>query len=492
MATTTPTSRASVFLPSIGTEPIFSNLQTEEEQHERGAASLNASVLSTDSRRSHLGRHGRILGVGRRTLGIALLLLTVTAWTASNFVTSYIFADNTYSKPYFVIYMNTVFFTIGLIPTILAKIYRDGYHEFVAEISDLWKRRRGRYSGRRSIKGDVSPSNIDDEEMVRSTSHLLSVHAGDGDDELQHGPAGARSNLDQEPLSLQETIKLSLAICMPWFLASYSMAACLQYTTVASSTVLGSTSSIWTLLVGTWVGVEVFSVRKLVGVIASLVGVIMISRVDISGTTDENRGSFPHKTGGQLALGDAEALFSAVVYGIYTVLLKKRIGNEGRVNMVLFFGLVGLFNVVLLWPGFIILHLIGEETFQLPPTGRIWAVVILNSTISVLSDYCWAYAMLLTSPLVVTVGLGLSIPMSLIGQMLFSSQHSSAAYWIGALIVLASFIFINSEESKSSDAAAADLAASVHSAGRNAGRPASLFFQDEDRVDGHNRAAGIE
>ncbi len=53
--------------------------------------------------------------------------------------------------------------------------------------------------------------------------------------------------------------------------------------------------------------------------------------------------------------------------------------------------------------------------------------------------------MLLTSPLVVTVGLSLTIPLSLIGQMILRSQYSSPFYWIGAVIVLVSFVFINHE-----------------------------------------------
>ena len=62
---------------------------------------------------------------------------------------------------------------------------------------------------------------------------------------------------------------------------------------------------------------------------------------------------------------------------------------------------------------------------------------------SLLSDICWAYAMLLTSPLVVTVGLSLTIPLSLVGQMILNSQTSSLTYWLGAFVVLLSFIFIN-------------------------------------------------
>lgn len=55
--------------------------------------------------------------------------------------------------------------------------------------------------------------------------------------------------------------------------------------------------------------------------------------------------------------------------------------------------------------------------------------------------------MLLTSPLVTTVGLSLTIPLSLIGEMIEYSQTSGVLYWIGACVVLLSFVFINHEGS---------------------------------------------
>lgn len=57
----------------------------------------------------------------------------------------------------------------------------------------------------------------------------------------------------------------------------------------------------------------------------------------------------------------------------------------------------------------------------------------------------WAYAMLLTTPLVVTVGLSLTIPLSLIGEMIQYAQYSSWVYWVGACVVVVSFLFINHE-----------------------------------------------
>lgn len=198
------------------------------------------------------------------------------------------------------------------------------------------------------------------------------------DDIMARPPPNQPVNDSQDILTVRETVFLSLEFCLLWFIANYFVAACLTYTSVASSTILTSTSSIWTLIFGTLVRVERFSLKKLVGVLASLAGIILISSVDLSGDNDDNRGSFPHKSQRQIAVGDSMAFFSAVVYGVYTVVMKKRIGNEDRVNMPLFFGMVGLFNVIFLWPGFLALHFTGIETFELPPTGKIWTIVLVG------------------------------------------------------------------------------------------------------------------
>ena len=197
--------------------------------------------------------------------------------------------------------------------------------------------------------------------------------------------------------------------------------------------------------------VEKFTGRKFLGVIASLLGIILISRVDLSATDDPSAGhdgsgsTFPPKSAGEIALGDAMAAFSAVMYGVYTVVLKRQVGDESRVNMQLFFGLVGVFNMFLLWPGFVLLHLTGVEPFALPDTRRVWMIILINALSSLLSDICWAYAMLLTSPLVVTVGLSLTIPLSLVGQIFLQGEYATPLYWVGATVVFVSFLVVNHE-----------------------------------------------
>lgn len=205
---------------------------------------------------------------------------------------------------------------------------------------------------------------------------------------------------------------------------------------------------------------EKFTARKFLGVIASLIGIILISRVDLSkpeagdaAAADESNGSFPHKSSTEIAIGDAMAAFSSILYGLYTIVMKKQVGDESRVNMPLFFGLVGFFNVLLMWPGLFILHWTGIETFALPHTDRIWTIVLSNALTSFVSDLAWAYAMLLTTPLIVTVGLSLTIPLSLVGQIVLQSQYVGPLYWVGAAIVFLSFVVVNQESKPEEDTA---------------------------------------
>jgi solute carrier family 35 protein F5 len=62
-----------------------------------------------------------------------------------------IFADNSYSKPYFVTYINTTFFIIPLIPMFIHHLWLDRSNTIyqkplLAQLSDLLSRRAGKIS----------------------------------------------------------------------------------------------------------------------------------------------------------------------------------------------------------------------------------------------------------------------------------------------------------------------------------------------------------
>lgn len=79
-----------------------------------------------------------------------------------------------------------------------------------------------------------------------------------------------------------------------------------------------------------------------------------------------------------LLLGDFIALLGAGFYGCYTTLLKLRIHHESRVDMTLFFGYVGLYCLIFLWPFIIVLSILGIEPFELPPSKTVTFFIIVS------------------------------------------------------------------------------------------------------------------
>ncbi|RMZ76346.1 hypothetical protein DV738_g5023, partial [Chaetothyriales sp. CBS 135597] len=335
-----------------------------------------------------------------------------------------IFADGTYAKPFFLTYLNTSVFTLAALPNLLRTAWR-------VRKSGEWRDQLG-WIRERYRRGAIRISN--------------STH-----------PASTRRPTSQrEFLAVLPTAKIALQFCPLWFSSNYLALACLEHTSVASTTVLSSTSSIWTLAIGALSGTEKFTLPKLISVMASLLGITLISRADLTTSADNVKAAaassndggtlspFPAKTPREIILGDAMALCSAILYGYYTVFL-KRISTTAlplKINMSLLFGLMGLINIFLLAPLLWLVSVVNIEPFELPPTSQIWAIALINSTASLIGDVSWAHALVLTSPLVVTVGLSLTIPVSLVGEIFLQGRSESLVYWLGSFFVIGGFVFL--------------------------------------------------
>ena len=255
------------------------------------------------------------------------------------------FSDSSYDKPFLVVYVNSSVFAFSLLGMAIRYIIKHGIAHFKAEAAQVYH--EFKTGNKRQPAAHEDPDTTAGERLLGSDDDLevVAVAPDDADGKL----------------TFLETARLSLEFSMLWFAANYFASACLQFTSVASVTILTSTSSVWTLIFCSIMRIESFTWRKLVGVLASLTGVILISTVDLSGSSDENRGNFPHKTLGEIAVGDAMAFVSAGIYGLYVTVMKRKVGDEDKVNMPVFFGLVGVFILILLWPLFFILHFTGME-----------------------------------------------------------------------------------------------------------------------------------
>src|SRR6266700_1473048 len=106
----------------------------------------------------------------------------------------------------------------------------------------------------------------------------------------------------------------------------------------------------------------------------SFIGVIVVSLSDSESKQSAGPASHPKpqqaRVDSRATFGDVLALISALFYAVYVILLKVRIKSESRIDMQLFFGFVGLFNILTCWSIGLVLHLAGVEIFELPPSRK--------------------------------------------------------------------------------------------------------------------------
>src|SRR5258706_941477 len=125
----------------------------------------------------------------------------------------------------------------------------------------------------------------------------------------------------------------------------------------------------------------------------SFAGVLLVSLADSSNPFTNKPADLRPLPPNPL-LGDFLALVSALFYALYVSLLKVRIRDEHRINMQLFFGFVGLFNVITLWPLGFVVHFLGVEPFELPQNWKEWSGIGINVSLctSIWNHHLFCYA----------------------------------------------------------------------------------------------------
>ncbi|KIL70719.1 hypothetical protein M378DRAFT_155657 [Amanita muscaria Koide BX008] len=350
--------------------------------------------------------------------GIIILLVVVFLWTASNFLTQDIY-DGGYEKPFLVTYLSTSSFVLYLFPYCAHRWWKVGHNP---EQNHL----------RQGPELQPLTTSTDADELI-DEEHATPVIA-----------RGSSSRAVLPPLTTKETANLAMAFCVLWFIANWSLNASLVYTTAASAMILSSTSGFFTLGIGRILRVEALTRTKILAVVLSFSGVVLVYISDSrqkqpTASTTANGSYHP-------VLGDFLGLTSALFYAFYVILLKIRIGSESRIDMRLFFGFVGLFNILFAWPVALLLHLIGIETLEWPSTRNAVIALLVNTGITFSSDYLYVIAMLKTTPLVVTVGLSLTIPFAVVGDILLGHTIYTQVI-LGAMLVMFSFVAVGIDSS---------------------------------------------
>ncbi|OBA22465.1 hypothetical protein METBIDRAFT_39144 [Metschnikowia bicuspidata var. bicuspidata NRRL YB-4993] len=381
--------------------------------------------------RAFLAPESQLLSAQKWVLGLVNLTSVIVFWVGSSFLVNDLFETNVYRKPFFITWINNSCFVFYLVPY----LRQHGYS--VLEFA-------------RIVSQDYRASQYDPLKDAESGPQPLHTYGASRDvssEDLTAESLAVLPKKGSDDVGICETLMLSLQFVVLWFSANLVTNAWLSYTSVALQTILLSTLSFFTLIFGYFYRIEKINRNKIAGIVLSFSGVLLVTKIDSLGLEDLPEDSTPFF----VLWGNALALSGALIYGIYTILLKHKITipgttHERTFNTHLFFGFVGLYSLVLLWPVLVVLHFTGVEKFGLPDNAHVIKLLCLNAFITFISDFCWCKAVLLTSPLTVTVGLSLTIPLAMIGDWVFKGFHVHFWYLFGALIVTLGFFVINKDE----------------------------------------------
>ena len=121
---------------------------------------------------------------------------------------------------------------------------------------------------------------------------------------------------------MRSIARISAEFTLLWFFSNYFYNAGLASTSVSSSTVLSNTSSIFVYLVGICLldGIK-FNAGKAMMVLTSFAGIWIVA---ISDQKNDNSDQYS----GSEIKGDILSLLAAMFYGLYAVILKKRVPEE--------------------------------------------------------------------------------------------------------------------------------------------------------------------
>ncbi|XP_076089175.1 solute carrier family 35 member F5-like [Mytilus galloprovincialis] len=408
----------------------------------------------------------RLTKVQRLVLGIIVLLVVDLIWVGSSELTEYLFKEEDFNKPFFTTYAKTSMFMIylfgflfwepwrrqcrngGNLPNLISQLQDDNIEEERPSSPDSnhtlsdpvyvpVRRGEDKTSGTESDDCSLSSGKSVRFNKVSEVRHLSETYAEDANlarlsysASLLAEEAKLRS---MSKLSVKQVMKLAIFFCILWFFANFSYQQALLDTQAGVVNVLSSTSGLFTLICAAIFpssGADRFSLSKLVTVLVSIGGIVMVSLADMN----MEKG---------IPAGALWAVLGSMLYAFYLVSLRRNVDHEDKLDIPMFFGFVGFFCVIFIWPGFFITHYSKEETFQWP-NGKQWLFICINGLIgTVVSEFLWLWGCFLTSSLIATLSLSLTIPLTMLADVIFKGIPYTWLFYVGTLPVFIAFFAVS-------------------------------------------------
>lgn len=384
------------------------------------------------------------------TYGIMLLVAAVIFMNLAHVAQKYMYNGEGLSSPFLLTYMTTLTFCL-FIPIAEFRVRmgwtkraRTGFYE------GFWNRWR---AIQRGISGYIPVNTFDSEEAANDTI-------------VEHHPIGEETDNFTNEYTHWRAFEIGATLAPLWFGANLFFNYSMFETTISRNTIISNLSGTFALVFGGLMGVEKVSYGKVIGVTISLVGILLIiTEDDVNSTTvatDDSLGSSSNRL-----LGDILALCGAVTYGIYSPVLTLLVGDESilgdmhghnpspagehgskysgkpRIPMTLVLGYLGLIVTVGSIPVFLLFGFMCLEDICNITPSIIAMLLLLGIFHGLIAEYLWARSIILTSPTIATVGLGLGIPLAFVSDnILGTTSNNDLVSIVGVLFTTLGFFVV--------------------------------------------------
>jgi solute carrier family 35 protein F5 len=385
-------------------------------------------------------------------LGLFFILCVALLWSASSILVQWIYADLDFDSPFFVTYLSNILFALYL------PLWAGGTSLGVVR-NPPWRRAgedvrgvlcSGKAADRRytPIAGGAAAAEASGEERETFLGSEGQSAAADG---AEAASASAGGSPPVQRYSHLQTFRVGMIMTPLWFLANCSYNMSLSKTSITSSTIISTTSTLWTFCFAVCAKAERFSTMAVVGVLMTMAGSLLTGLHDqLSSGSGEasaaNATAAPDDGGGGGEVvgsvwGDVLSLFSAMMYGVYSTTLRVLCPDDEFISMPLMFGYLGVCTSVLLFP--ILAYLLATGELQGLGWGLIGWICLKSLGNNVLADYFWARAVVLTSPTVVAVGLSITVPLAFLSDFVLHQTVPDMLNLSGAALVVVGFTLVN-------------------------------------------------
>lgn len=215
--------------------------------------------------------------------------------------------------------------------------------------------------------------------------------------------------------------------CLLWVVTNYALVHSLRILDTTDVLALYAASVSFVYLLSWVVLHEQFVGIRIVAVILCNTGIALLAYMD---------GVTRTMTLGGVVLGAGAAAGS----GVYKVTFKKLIGDVSFGQLSLFFTLIGFLNLLIMWPIFLALYLLGVEVIVWGHTP--WAVLGGAGLLSLLSNLIGNFGIVWTFEIFLTLGLAFAVPISAILDVYLYDVVFEGMKLAGILLILIGFMLV--------------------------------------------------